>query len=343
MAGAKYFFRIIKAGLFAWLGRYLMWLFSSPFTLDVKRCTRRDILGAVNTARANHPAAAIYIFSDRPTPAVSGTQQLSSIQELERVPAPGVIVLACNSDELALAAVRLIQSRQGIFYYGAHRLFPAARYFHRNEIGRSILKEAAAANLDKFDLADFENIIQAIHATRSREGDYVEIGVYKGDSATVALTYLERAGIRRRSYFLDTFSGFDYAGAADSKDRAWYQSHAEPSIEAVEKALARFAMPHQVIQANIITDPLPAAIRKIAVCNIDVDMYEAVAAALVKVAPRMVAGGIIIAEDAGHTPMLIGAYAAVREFLESPAGNAFVPVELMSGQMFLIKAGEIKT
>ena len=52
---------------------------------------------------------------------------------------------------------------------------------------------------------------------------------------------------------------------------------------------------------------------------------------------------IIIAEDAGHTPLLIGAYAAVREFLESPAGKAFTPVEMMSGQMFLIKVREIKT
>jgi hypothetical protein len=54
-------------------------------------------------------------------------------------------------------------------------------------------------------------------------------------------------------------------------------------------------------------------------------MYEAVAAALAKVAPLIAEGGIIIAEDQGHTPLLIGAYVAVQKFLKSPEGGILSP------------------
>ncbi|MEI6194097.1 MAG: TylF/MycF/NovP-related O-methyltransferase [Verrucomicrobiota bacterium] len=343
MAGANHFSRNIKAALFAWLGRYLTWMFSSPLTLDLKRCAKKDVLRAVQVARDNHRGAAIYVFSEAAYGEIRGARHISTIEALTSATLPCAVILACDSDELAMQAVQFIRNRAGMFYYGAARSFPAARYFHRDEAARLALKAAHGASLAMFDLPDFENIAQAIHATRSLAGDYVEIGVYKGSSAYFALDYMERAGIRRRSYFLDTFTGFDSGSAAASVDRTWFNTHTDTSREAVQKLLAHFSPPHEVIKSNIITDALPAMIEKIAVCNIDVDMYEAVAAALVKVAPRMAVGGIIIAEDSGHTPLLIGAYAAGSDFLESPAGSAFVPVEMMSGQLFLIKVRDSKT
>lgn len=331
------FLKPVKAAIFRHWGRYLMWLFSSPLTLTLNRCTRKDVLLAVKKARTGCPGASVYVLSDADLPPIPGTHRINAVKDLLGAPIPSAVVLACNSDELAFEAVKFIKERDGMFYYGAHRVIPAARYFHRDETALKVLLEAGRANLDRYDMPDLENIIQAIHATRSVEGDYVEIGVYKGSSAYCALSYLERTGIQRRSYFLDTFSGFDYDRAASSADRAWYKTHGEASDEFVRNRLARFQIPHQVVKANIITDALPPEIKKIAVCNIDVDMYEAVAAALAKVAPLMVEGGIIIAEDQGHTPLLIGAYAATKEFLESPAGRNFVPIEMLSGQMFLIK------
>ena len=50
----------------------------------------------------------------------------------------------------------------------------------------------------------------------------------------------------------------------------------------------------------------------------------------------MLKNGIIIAEDYGHTPALIGAQKAVGEFLEEYP-DEFLPIYLHSGQMFLIK------
>jgi hypothetical protein len=329
----------VKGTLFRLLGRRLACFPSSPRLLDLQRCTSADILRSVKLAQSNHPDAKIFVLSEdaRVDCPVNGVITIADWELLRRETGTCAVILACNSDELALEAINFIQSRKGMFYYGADRNTPIARYFHRNEIARRVLKDASRAGFDKFDLLDFENIIQAIDATSTITGDYVEIGVYKGASAYVALDYMERGNLPRRSFFLDTFSGFDYPQAGVSADRAWQNTHGEASYEGAKRLLSRFQVPHDVLIANIVTDPLPEAIKSISVCNIDVDMYEAVAAALAKAAPRVSQGGIIIAEDQGHTPLLLGAYAAVTEFLRSKEGGAFVPIQLSSGQMFMVK------
>ena len=109
----------------------------------------------------------------------------------------------------------------------------------------------------------------------------------------------------------------------------------DTSLEAVRNRL-KIYQNARVIQGNIITDELPSEIQKISVANIDVDMYDAVKAALYKVKDKIVKNGIIIAEDYGHTPSLIGAQKATLEFLdENP--DMFIPIYLNSGQLFLIR------
>jgi hypothetical protein len=82
---------------------------------------------------------------------------------------------------------------------------------------------------------------------------------------------------------------------------------------------------------------IPGDFPAIAVAAIEVDLYEAVLAALVKVSPRMVPGGIIIVEDPGHTRQLVGARVALDEFLAGSAGSDFMPIYTESGRTFLIK------
>ena len=181
---------------------------------------------------------------------------------------------------------------------------------------------------------DFENIFQGLEVTRGVEGDYVEIGTYQGASARAALNYMRRADIQRTAYFLDTYEGFSYEEAEKSSDSAWFGTHTETSLEAVKEYLSEYPNAKPV-KANIITDGLPEEITRIALCNIDVDIYDAVYAALKTVAPLIAEHGIIIAEDYGHTPWLIGAQFAVRRFLEETDG--FMPLYFPSGQMVLIK------
>jgi hypothetical protein len=50
-----------------------------------------------------------------------------------------------------------------------------------------------------------------------------------------------------------------------------------------------------------------------------------------------VPGGILVVEDPGHTPLLIGARFALEKFLAEPVGAQFTPLAMQSGQTFLIR------
>jgi len=93
-----------------------------------------------------------------------------------------------------------------------------------------------------------------------------------------------------------------------------------------------------MVQSNICAEELPKQITKIAVANIDVDIYDATKAAMEKVAPLIVRGGIMICEDPTSTPGLYGASVAMHDFLETPQGRKFMPL-FKGGQYFLINIG----
>lgn len=125
------------------------------------------------------------------------------------------------------------------------------------------------------------DLIQAINLTASLAGDYVEVGAFNGSSAAIALSYLRSIGLKRNIYILDVFDGFNYPEARHSADQFWLGSHATDGRQVVEaRLLPRCADPKllHVVKSNIISDNLPAGIERIAVANLDVDMYEAVIA-----------------------------------------------------------------
>ena len=242
--------------------------------------------------------------------------------------------LIYNNDFEAIKAIKYL-NKYNLKYYSITQAFPLARYFNIDELAYETLLEESDNDNWHFCPVDFENIFQALNASKNLEGDYVEIGTFKGDSASAALNYMKKAKILKQAYFLDTFTGFNYPEAKNSIDTYWQNTHTETSYEEVKKRLSKYENA-EVIQCNIISEELPLKINNIAVANIDVDMYDAVKAALYKVKDKVVTNGIIIAEDYGHTPSLIGAQKAVQEFLEENP-EKFIPIYLNSGQLFLIK------
>jgi hypothetical protein len=121
----------------------------------------------------------------------------------------------------------------------------------------------------------------------------------------------------------------------------WSGSHATEGIAAVAQRLQRYALPGSGLNVivrphNIIEQEIPRDIPLVAVANIDVDLYEAVLAALHKTAPRTTPGGIVIVEDPGHAPHLVGARVALDEFLASRAAAGFLPIYMESGQTFVV-------
>lgn len=258
-------------------------------------------------------------------------------------------IYAVDQDDAGLPFIHWLIERR-IRFIPIMRAEPA-EYIHKDSIARQVIEQEfqfqSSAGFSKFDFGygDMENICQAIEATRHLDGAYVEVGCFHGSSGGVAVRYMSEKGINRPCYFFDVFDGFVYDVAKASTDAVWINTHETDGIDVVEVRLKRFEQPMlgrvvTVQKNNIITDELPPEIDKIVVANLDVDQLEATYAGLSKLAARMVVGGILIVEDPGHTPLLIGACAALDIFLKTETGRKFTPIYMRSGQYFLVKTQE---
>mgnify|MGYP000864416529 CR=1 FL=1 len=227
--------------------------------------------------------------------------------------------------------------------FSVHQCADKSNYVYSNRNAINALNQTLCWRdiISHYDENIHGNICQAIEQTRNLDGDYVEIGVYKGGSSLTALNYMYYAGIKRRSYFLDTYDGFNYDEAKNSSDIFWNNTHKlwgeQETINRIDNLLSHVPdQNYKLIKSNICSEDLPQEINKIVVANIDVDMYDATKSAYEKVANKIVDGGIIIAEDPTSTPFLIGAFYAMNEFLKTPMGQKFMKIHV-TGQYFLIK------
>jgi hypothetical protein len=329
----------MRADVQAWpeLRRECATYYYEPQSLTTPRFERSHVLEVVQRARQKHPGAKMFYLTDTAIRLdEADVTPLRDVAEAAGTPGLKVFICAFFSDERLARALGAIQSMPDTVYLMPRVFAPTARYFHHNVAAHEVLCAEAALPQSKFSLADFENLIQALESTRQVPGDFIEVGVFQGRSAHCALSYMRRAGIQRRAWLLDVFEGFTYPEALKSRDAYWAGSHTDTAEAAVRQWMAEFPNA-TVLKANIITDPLPADLKCVAVANVDVDLYEAVAASLQRIVPLTLPGSIIVLEDQGHTPPLGGAWLAVKEFLDSPAAADFTPVHLASGQMFLVR------
>jgi hypothetical protein len=238
-------------------------------------------------------------------------------------------------------------SEHGFKYHGVGG-YQVGGYVHDDRVARetveAALLEQTVDGYEKFwdpgSHQDFINLTQALYRTRRLPGSVVEVGCFRGSSGAVMLDYSARKRLPARHFwFFDVFQGFDYKEALESSDLVWANSHATEGEATVRRRLERKAGANQVTvrKLNIITDDIPDDLGPVAVANIDVDLYEAVVTGLSRIAPLMTIGGIMICEDAGHTPALIGAALALEQFLDSDLGAGFTPVHMTSGQTLLVR------
>ncbi|MDA9975941.1 hypothetical protein N9F34_03850 [Alphaproteobacteria bacterium] len=258
-----------------------------------------------------------------------------------------VFVLIFDCDDSAAQAAEYCIDLKIPFLGGG--INGTALYIHVNRQAKHSLFEVKGKinsfGQGHFDAYDFMNIAQAIEITKDLTGYYVEVGVFNGSSGMYALNYMNRVGMSRPCVFLDLFEGFNFQEAKESADAFWYGTHKDQKpMEVVQAQLQSYADPAnglsvRVEKNNIISDPLPDDLDQIVVANLDVDMFDSVYAGLLKLAPRIVPKGIIIAEDAGHSGRIIGARVAVNKFLRTKVGLGFMPIVMESGQTFLVKVG----
>lgn len=272
-------------------------------------------------------------------------ERISSIDDIPTDRIKGsifYIYFQCDSD--AIPHVKKIIDNGGTLF--PPLAFENTQYRFVNRAAYDVIKNSWD-NGDKIShliLNVHENICEAIELTRNVEGVYVEIGVFKGGSAFTALNYLKAVNSNRHAWLFDTFDGFNYEEARQSADAIWRDTHqlfgADETMSRISKVLTETGSPFTLVKANICEHQLASSISKIAVANIDVDLYEATRAALAKVGPLMALGGIIICEDPTSTPGLYGACVAMQDFLKSAEfGGKFLPI-FKGGQYFLIKMAE---
>jgi hypothetical protein len=202
--------------------------------------------------------------------------------------------------------------------------------------------------ISHLNMAVHENICEALAITAGLNGDYLEIGVYKGGTLLTAINYLSQLSQvknlpPRKVFGLDTFEGFNYEQAQQSSDKMWFGTHnllgKSETISYVADTLANKVVDFKLDAVNICSDPIPQSIKSISVAYVDVDIYDATLASLKAVDPLLQKGGIIICEDPTSTPALYGAYLAMEQFLESSTGSRYTKI-FKSGTYFLLKSLE---
>lgn len=224
---------------------------------------------------------------------------------------------------------------------------PARTWFH-DPVKESVLAKEfelqGEEGIEKFGHgtgADFGNLLQLIDQTSEMDGVYLEVGTFFGSSGCVMLRYMKERNIEKDFYFYDVFEGFNYPEALESVDTYWKNTHATDGIDAVKNRLSQRALDDErvhVIMRNICEENALEEVKDpICFANIDVDIYEGVYAALHQVFRKLISGGIIVCEDAGHTPSLLGANAALNQFVDEVGRNRFTIIQMESGQYVLIK------
>lgn len=321
-------------------------------TLRASKIHISDVEYALSFAGNKFSARDIVLLADREIDVLSISCQVircdqSDIQALSQCDVNRtVFVYACDSDSTGLPFIREIIRRNGVFY--PVQVYTPSSYANVDDAARKVVlsefERQTNEGFCKFDFGagDSLNLIQAISATAKVPGHYVEVGCYRGSSACVALAYMREIRLKRICFFLDVFEGFTYQAAQDSADAMWAGTHETEGLDIVRKRILECCdspsgLVAEVVRANVIEDDLPDQLADIALANIDVDLYEAVLAALVKIAPRMAVGGIVIVEDPGHTPALIGSRLALDVFMQTPIASSFTAIYLESGQTFLVR------
>ncbi len=162
-------------------------------------------------------------------------------------------------------------------------------------------------------------------------GDFVELGVSKGNSATVLARWARR--LDRQLYLLDTFEGFspdDLVGI----DENISVHFADTSLEGVRDQVAGDNVRFVAGYFPETIDQLPADGRY-ALVHLDCDLYRPFATALPYFWPRLSEGGFLVMHDylSLHWD---GAEQAVDEFFSSQR-ESIVPIPDMAGTVIVRK------
>ncbi len=155
------------------------------------------------------------------------------------------------------------------------------------------------------------------------EGDYVEMGCYKGDTSLLLADILfsgshcSRPAISHRLYIYDSFEGLPEKGKQDESALGASFKTGELGVTKREVKLRflKAGLPVPVIKKAWFKDLTESDLpEKIAFSFIDGDFYESIRDSLKLVVPKMAHSGVLIIHDYTN-PALPGVSKAVDEFV----------------------------
>jgi hypothetical protein len=177
---------------------------------------------------------------------------------------------------------------------------------------------------------------QAVESLPSAARAIAEVGVYRGGSAWFVADALRRRARELPFYVCDTFQGHvEVDESLDGLHRPGMQ-FTRVKAEKVAKYLRGF--PFVRVEVGDIRDTAPtfAGESAFGLVHLDVDVYPITRYCLEFFGPRMVPGGVIVADDYGTTTCE-GVKKAVDEFGARNPG--FRVLHLLTGQAVITKLG----
>jgi O-methyltransferase len=162
------------------------------------------------------------------------------------------------------------------------------------------------------DLARLYELWELTEQALCVPGDILEVGTWRGGSATLIGARAAqlvadaehpvarvRAGTTPRLWIADTFAGVAKAGSEDPYYRGG--EHADTALDIVESLLHIHALQNFRILSGIFPEDTAQQVDSsaIALCHIDVDVYQSARDVMEWVWPRVPIGGIIVFDDYG--------------------------------------------
>ncbi len=167
---------------------------------------------------------------------------------------------------------------------------------------RDVVMLGRQRNLDvdqEFETHDFvristlELLAQELN-DRGIEGDCAEVGVYKGDFASVINRYFPT----RRLYLFDTFGGFDPRDLAADMAQGLVGIEADFSDTSVRKVLGKMAYPENcIVKAGYFPDTASDVDGRFCFVSLDADLYQPTIEGLRFFYERLSPGGAIFVHD----------------------------------------------
>ena len=143
-----------------------------------------------------------------------------------------------------------------------------------------------------------ERIIELARGALFVEGDYVEMGCYKGDTSLLLAEVLQNSG--KKLWIYDSFEGLPEKNKEDESVLGMGFRGGELLVtkREVKGRFLRAGLPVPVIKkawfSELSAGDLP---EKIAFAFLDGDFYESIKCSLELVGPRMVVGGVMVVHD----------------------------------------------